>query len=61
MDHFCYLCLALLCCVDCILQLMITCLEMTDLLAFLCVVFCCVLSLSHMVFWSGVVLDCIDS
>ena len=35
--------------------------EKTDLLALLCVMFPCVLSLSHMVSGQGVVLDCIDS
>ena len=31
-------------------SLVITCWERNDLLVLLCVVFCCVLSLSHMVF-----------
>ena len=42
-------------------SLEITCWESADLLALLFVMFSCVLSLSHMVFASGVVLDCIDS
>ena len=61
MDHLCYLWLAFVM----LARLFITALlslagkELTTWLLF--VMFNCVLSLSHVVSWSGVVLDCIDS
>ena len=39
----------------------VTCWERADLLAIVCDVLLCFLSLSHVVSWSGVMLDCIDS
>ena len=57
MFHVC-LCYAILS-VPC--SLVITCWEKVDLLVLLCIVFFCILSLSHMVSRPGVVLGCIDS
>ena len=42
-------------------SLVVTCWEGADLLALLCVMFSCVLPLSHFVSGSGVALDCNDS
>ena len=61
MDHFCHLfgvCHAFLS-VHC--SIVVTCWEMANLLALLCVIFWC---FRHFPMWcpgSGVVLDCIDS
>ena len=58
-DPFCYNVSYAVVSVYC--SLMITCGERDDLLALLCVVFFCVLSLSHMMFQVRYVLDCIHS
>ena len=49
MDLFCYLCFVFVFVIPC--SLVVTCWEKVDLLALFCVMFLCVLSLSHTVLW----------
>ena len=59
MDHFCYSCFMFIFVMPC--SLVVACWGRADLLALLCAVFSCILSLSHRCSGSGMVLDCIDS
>ena len=62
-DPFCCLCFVNVChaVLSVPYSLLVNCWERADLLALLYIMFSCVCVTSHMVSWSGVVFDCIDS